>query len=426
MVEKLRTRLTAISAAGTGLVLLVMAAFCLRFSVNQLQGQYEAAFQSNVSAVCLYLQVRDVVDHAWLAQTEAADGLLIRVDVRGEELLYTGRNSVRSELTAKAGTLALAEYGFNYRAMPTGTLQPDQISFQMKEEETRYRAAAAAVPSGKSWYNVIILKDMAEENGQIHALELGFCGLVLLALAGLYAAARFFAGWAMKPVRENQRRQAEFISAASHELRSPLAVIRVSAEAIRTAPEKAGAFASKIEGECDRLSHLTGDLLSLAGADGERLRLAMGELEPETLLLDMAERYEHVAGKQGITLTTELPEEALPRLCCDSMRMEQTMAILLDNAIRYTPEGGTIRLSAVRKRKSVLLAVEDSGPGIPDEEKERVFERFYRGDASRTEKEHYGLGLSIARELMELQDGEITVSDSREGGARFVLSIPIL
>ena len=98
-------------------------------------------------------------------------------------------------------------------------------------------------------------------------------------------------------------------------------------------------------------------------------------------------------------LLIELPEDSLPVCFCDSLKISQALAILIDNALAYVPEGGMIRLSARQEAASVSLFVADNGPGIPDSEKEAVFQRFYRSDTSRNDKQHFGLGLCIAKEI---------------------------
>jgi len=97
---------------------------------------------------------------------------------------------------------------------------------------------------------------------------------------------------------------------------------------------------------------------------------------------------------------------------------------LLDNAVSYTPEGGHILASILESHNKFIITVSDSGPGIPDEAKEKVFSRFYRYDQSRTDKNHFGLGLSIAKEIIELHEGAIAVQDSAEGGAKFIVVLP--
>lgn len=125
-----------------------------------------------------------------------------------------------------------------------------------------------------------------------------------------------------------------------------------------------------------------------------------------------------------IILDRMLPDMELPRIHCDKSRVIQILTILLDNAITYTLPDGMIDLEIFIKKRNVCYLVADHGNGIPDEEKERIFDRFYQSDKSRKEKEHFGLGLSIARELTELQKGKLTLTDTPGGGCTFCLMLP--
>lgn len=124
-------------------------------------------------------------------------------------------------------------------------------------------------------------------------------------------------------------------------------------------------------------------------------------------------------------LLIELPEDSLPVCFCDSLKISQALAILIDNALTYVPEGGVIRLSARQEASSVALFVSDNGPGIPDSEKDSVFQRFYRSDTSRNDKQHFGLGLCIAKEIALLHHGTLTILDTPGGGATFKLKLPL-
>ena len=119
-----------------------------------------------------------------------------------------------------------------------------------------------------------------------------------------------------------------------------------------------------------------------------------------------------VCHEQGHVLTLELPDEPLPHLSLDRERLTQLFGILLSNACSYTPKGTPIEICARSEPHFVELSVIDHGPGIPDPEKEAIFRRFYRGDASRTEKQHFGLGLSVAAELAALHAARLTVRDT--------------
>ena len=172
------------------------------------------------------------------------------------------------------------------------------------------------------------------------------------------------------------------------------------------------------------MGNLIKDLLVLAASDSKKWQLTIGNHDSDTLLLDVYETFEPVCRSKGMALHLTLPDIELPRIHCDKNRVIQILTILLDNAVTYTPSGGTIDLKVFIKKRKICYLVADHGKGIPDEEKERIFDRFYQSDRARKEKEHFGLGLSIARELAELQKGKLTVTDTEGGGCTFLLLIP--
>ena len=242
-------------------------------------------------------------------------------------------------------------------------------------------------------------------------------------------------GKSLKPLKESQQKQNEFIAAASHELRAPLAVIRSSLSAARSMPQNREQFMDNIDKECCRMSYLVGDMLLLASADAGHWVIRMAPLDMDTLLIDMYERFEPLYRDKGVALLLELPESSLPRINGDGKRLEQILSILLDNALRYTPKNGSVRLSASVEqvnhllhgtKKSLCLTVSDQGCGIDDYAKKHIFDRFYQADSSRSDKQHYGLGLSIAKELVQKHGGSISVTDSPSGGACFVVRLPVM
>ncbi|WRS28830.1 HAMP domain-containing sensor histidine kinase [Oscillospiraceae bacterium MB08-C2-2] len=426
MFKRLRLRLTVVCALSTGLVLAGMAMASLYFSAEQLERQSDQTFQSNLNAIFFYLRSQQVIDHTWLGQTEADNRLYIRIESGENPLVYTGQNPVREFLTSLAQEKALREFQFDSRQPPSTTLAPDMVLFELSVPQGNYRAAVCSVPFGQKWLGVTVLKDKSPELAQARRLEIVFLLCVLVALACLAGFAWIFTGIAIRPIEEARRKQTEFVSAASHELRSPLAVIRASAETLPSVTaDKVPYFSEKIEKECVRLSRLTGDLLQLAGADSQRWSVTLAPTNPETLVLSAVERFEELAAGKHIALSVKLPERSMPRISCDEQRILQLLTILLDNALCYTPEGGKILVSSCLSRRGIVFGVADSGPGIPPDQQEKIFERFYRGEASRTSKAHYGLGLSIAHEIALLHKGSLSVQESPLGGAQLVLRLPI-
>jgi two-component system phosphate regulon sensor histidine kinase PhoR len=229
----------------------------------------------------------------------------------------------------------------------------------------------------------------------------------------------------------------ELIVNVSHELRTPIANIRGHAESLLLASEAAeGAAASPeetkryltiIARESERLSALVDDLLALARAEAGELRL---EIRPVSVNGVFDEVYEALAPlarrERQVTLTREAVENAPPVLA-DRQRLAQVLLNLARNAIAYTPAGGIVSLAVERPDHYHLsLVVADTGVGIPQEELDRVFERFYRADASRARATGgFGLGLAIVRDLVQAMGGVVTAQSVVGQGSRFIVTLPI-
>lgn len=179
-----------------------------------------------------------------------------------------------------------------------------------------------------------------------------------------------------------------------------------------------------IEGECNRMSRLISDMLLLASSDARTWSLFIEQVDMDTLLIECYDMFCTCFNKKDHRLTLELPEENLHVINGDRERIKQMLTILVDNAMSHTSKGEMIALRAYNQKHFVVVEVEDHGDGIHEEDKKHVFERFYRGDQSRNEKKHFGLGLSIAKELIELHEGDISIKDTTGGGATFILRLP--
>lgn len=219
----------------------------------------------------------------------------------------------------------------------------------------------------------------------------------------------------------------DFISNVSHELRTPLASLKALTETLQDGalddPPAARRFVKRIETEVDALSRMASELLELSRIESGQTVLSLSNLLPKDLLGSVADRMRLQAERAGLTLQVDCPVD-LPPVRGDLPRLEQVMVNLIHNAIKFTPPGGQVTLSACLDGYQVLFMVQDTGEGIPEEDQDRVFERFYRVDRSRTGA-GTGLGLSIARHLVEAHGGKIGVT-SREGdGSTFFFGIPL-
>ena len=219
-----------------------------------------------------------------------------------------------------------------------------------------------------------------------------------------------------------------FTADASHELRSPLATIRntidVTLEQPRTAPEQEAAMRS-IGEEVDRIRTLVEDLLLLARADSGRVVMQMKPVGLDGIVEAQVEAYQVQAREREIRLEALalLPDEILG----DERWLHQVVGNLLDNAIKYTPLGGQVEVAMQKRDDAMSFSVSDSGPGIQEEDLERVFERFFRSDLSRSRANvpGLGLGLAIAAWVVKEHGGSIRACNRSEGGAVFTVELPV-
>lgn len=211
----------------------------------------------------------------------------------------------------------------------------------------------------------------------------------------------------------------------AHELRSPLTVISGYLEAMEegTLPPSAERIAI-IKAEVDQLNRLVTDLRTLALADAGQLSIEKAPVKPSALFLRLKSAFELLAKQKQIDLVFETAPNLSP-LLVDEGRMVQALSNLLSNALRHTPEGGRITLSAIQDADAIQLIVEDTGEGIPPESLDRMFERFYRVDDSRfASKGETGLGLSIVKAIIEAHSGKVTVHSQIGTGTTFTLILP--
>jgi two-component system, OmpR family, sensor kinase len=221
-------------------------------------------------------------------------------------------------------------------------------------------------------------------------------------------------------VTESMESQREFVANASHQLRTPLTGIRLRLEAIAHEGGEAGAQAEKAEAELDRLSALVDDLLALARASEPQPTGAAVDLS--ALAVEAGERWAERARAAGARL--EVAPSGGSAVWADRDDLRHVVDNLLDNAMRYTPRGTPVRVETGTRDGYAVLAVADSGPGIPAEDRSRVFERFYRGANGRRAGTGSGLGLAIAAELVRRWGGSVTLADG--SGTRVEVWLPQL
>jgi signal transduction histidine kinase len=277
---------------------------------------------------------------------------------------------------------------------------------------------------------LVVGTSLAKEEAAMRRLLLvlfggGAAGL-LLSLVGAW----FLAGRALVPIELAFRRQQEFVADASHELRTPLTVLRAATDLLnqhRAEPLEANAeLFDDLRADIVRIERLAVDLLTLARSDLGELGLAVGEIDLGALAGDVVRRVSPLAADRAMALEYRRPAEALT-VDADPDRLQQVLLILLDNALKHTPPGGTVVVAARRHGADALVEVTDSGPGIPPEHLPRVFDRFYRADRARSRADGgSGLGLAIARSLVLAHGGHLSLTSPPEQGTTATLRLRLV
>jgi signal transduction histidine kinase len=253
----------------------------------------------------------------------------------------------------------------------------------------------------------------------LYVLLLGGGAAIVVATIGGW----FLAGKALTPVQEAFERQNAFVADASHELRTPLAVIRANAEFLQER-EPASEEASEIVSETDRLASLVDSLLAVARGDTNGA-VAYDELDLGAVVEGSAASMRSLATERGIALDVSAAPELRIRGSREQLR--QLVVILVDNALRYTGAGGQVEVNVARRDGSAVVAVTDTGIGIPPDALGQVFERFYRADEARTrDSGGAGLGLAIARKLVDEHGGRIAAESTPGEGSTFTVTLPLL
>lgn len=261
----------------------------------------------------------------------------------------------------------------------------------------------------------------------LNCLLIFFIAVILFLLLSLYLSRL-----ALKPVETAWQQQNQFIADASHELKTPLTVILANLDILSSHRECTISDQKKwldnTTEEASRMKQLVESLLFLARSDAgtmSAVKNVMIPLDFSDLVLNGVLLFESIAFENKVTLENHI-ESGITLTGCES-QLKQVVTILLDNACKYAGKNGTVSVELKKTAHSTVLSVCNSGEIIPAEEQKLIFERFYRTDKSRMRKEGgYGLGLSIAKTILEQHNGKITVSSSSPAGTTFTVSLPLL
>jgi signal transduction histidine kinase len=235
---------------------------------------------------------------------------------------------------------------------------------------------------------------------------------------------------ANRRLQELDKLKSDFVSTVSHELRTPMTSIKGYVDNILDGltgalTEKQSYYLSRVKSNVERLTRMINELLDLSRIEAGKVELSLGKVHMRELISEVVEGFQGMAQEKGITLRTHQPNE-LPAIRCDRDKLHQVLTNLIQNAIKFTPTGGEVRIESQRRNDGFLMVgVIDTGCGIPLHELDKVFEKFYHGESGSPEEPRWGLGLPIAKSLVKLHGGRIWAESTPGQGSRFYFTVPI-
>lgn len=290
----------------------------------------------------------------------------------------------------------------------SGVLRENHLLYFKKYEPDGLRIAFIDVSGNTASISMIVLYSVL---------------LCLSALAAFFLISLFLSRWALRPVEQAWRQQRQFVADASHELKTPLTVILANTGILKSnradTIERQIGWVENTEAEAKRMKKLVDSLLFLAKTDDAKTPVVHSKINFSDVVLGAALAFESVAYERGIAIDTGRISPDV-YILGDEAQLGQLSGILLDNAVKYSDDGGTVTLSLTARQEKAVFTVHNAGAHLGEGDLGRVFDRFYRADKSRS-NEGYGLGLSIAKSIAESHNGKISAESSGEKGTDFIV-----
>ncbi len=417
MLHKIHLKLTLLCTLITTVIMLIMSFIYLHVSEKQLFQNQLYSFQNDLHTMETNMEQQSIISMAWISKMEAYGNYQLYLIDQGTPFLY---NQLHSS-TESNHLLESAMEDLTHATLTDAEIQSLVLSSSQKED---YLTGVIYRDEKNSSFQLFVFSSLAHFHLQVMQQRILFLFITLFMVLLLFSFSWFFTAKLLKPIQENQEKQLHFVASASHELRTPLAVILSSAECCALdANENQRSFLDTIQTEGSRMAHLIEEMLYLSQSNQKKNYIRLQQVELDTLCMKVFESFEPLAKKEGLSLSLQLPSEAVPPITCDEEKISQVLGILLSNAMNYTPSEGCITLGLKRNGKIQELFVSDTGIGIPTEERALIFDRFYRAEKSRSTKGHFGLGLSIAYEIISAHGGTIAVQDNFPQGTVFTITL---
>ena len=282
------------------------------------------------------------------------------------------------------------------------------------------------VPPASGYGLIQVGKPIADQMRVLNQFVSGLLIIGAFSILLLGFGSWLMAGRSLRTTQYAWDMQQAFVANASHELRTPLTLMRASAEVAQRRNQgdvQQAALMGDIVNEVDHMSQLVEDLLLLSRLDAHQLKLDQHNIYVPDLVAEIQRQFSPITAEKQISLINKVETGTV---LADMTRLRQVLIIILDNAIRHTPPGGTITIQSASEGRNLRISVSDSGEGISGEHLDHVFERFYQAESGRsTDYKGTGLGLSIAKSLIDAQGGQIRISSQPEKGTILTIVLPL-
>lgn len=422
MIHTLRKKLTAYCSIFITVIISLLCTSFIYISYNNLSQSYISMFLNDINNIYTGLYDNKIINYSEMSKY-MKKGYHVYVDDSYTLISYedTSFENNTENLLNKIEEFAKKSDDYPKKNPDSGITH---VEFDYKYTDgSHFYVSIGNISYKTNKIKVTILFPLDELLEKTMHTAILFICISVFAIVILCIASYIFIGRMLIPIESSKRAQTEFIAAASHELRAPLTVIMSSIQALKKSNETEAKHHTDIAlSECSRMSDLIKDLLNLAKADSHAWQMHFEDCHIEDIMIECYSHFEELVYEKGLDFKIRFPEKPLPLYQLDKNRILQLLIILVDNALAYTEEG-SITLTAYEKYRMLCLAVIDTGIGIPDEEKTRIFDRFYSVDHSHSTRNHYGLGLSIAKEIVNAHNGHIYVTDTPDGGTTFTVEI---
>ena len=424
LIASTRRRLAWLTLGLLAALLVAMGLATLLVAVNQLDSATDAALTATAQGVLASLEGQLPATTGGEGESEtsdepvgSADTFALVLDGHGA-IVQNPRNIHLAGLPDASAQAAAISAGSDLRTVTAGGL-PIRLE-TLAVHPSSGGPAIGVVQAGL----ILTLHDQQIRDLERTVVLVGLVGLACSALVALLLTGR-----ALIPIRAAFATERRFVAAASHELRTPAAIIRASAEVLQREGLVQAAGSSLVTGlvaEADRLSRLVAGLLALSSSRADPDAVQLVPLNLAEIASEGVNRVRPLADERGCRLVTPIdPALSLPILG-DADRLLQVLVILLDNATRLAPPGTMVEVDSGRRDGLAWVSVTDHGPGVAMADRVRIFEPFAQAMTGRKQRgEGTGLGLAVARTLVHSHHGTITVDDAPGGGARFTVSLPL-